>query len=330
MPVWVPGYATAARRSRGQSDVVRVLLKAGANVNETVQRPAGSKTASSRGALPRAGMGALALAIVNCHFQLAAELLDAGADPNAAKPGWTPLHAITWVRTPGTGSNKPAPPGSGRMTSLEIGKKIAEKGANLNARMTQRLNGITRLNTLDATSFPLAARTDDAELMRFLVGLGADPLLADDDNSTPLIVAAGVGTSSPGEDAGTEIEAMEAVKTALELGNDIDALDNNGETATHRAAYKNLPAVVQYLADRGREFKFWNPKKKERLDAARSKFDRAAESTLVADRLQLRLPRSTVMWDPLVALKPGMSPFVEFRLDMRESLQHTLPNAFTD
>ena len=64
------------------------------------------------------------MAVLNCHFQLAADLLDAGADPNAAKPGWTPLHAITWVRKPGTGSNKPAPPGSGRMTSLELVKKL--------------------------------------------------------------------------------------------------------------------------------------------------------------------------------------------------------------
>ena len=38
---------------------------------------------------------------------------------------------------------------------------------------------------------------------------------------------------------------LEAVQVALELGNDINAVDNNGETAMHGAAYKNLPAVVQ-------------------------------------------------------------------------------------
>ena len=246
----------------GQSDVVRVLLKAGAEVNDTIRQPAGTKGPYGRGALPRAGLSALALAVVNCHFQLAAELLDAGADPNAAEPGWTPLHAISWVRKPGSGSNKPAPPGSGRMTSIELVKKLVDKGANLNARMTQRLNGITRLNTIGATPFLLAARTADAELMRVLASLGADPRLPNADNSAPLLVAAGLGTSSPSEDAGTESEAVEAVKTALELGNDIDAVDNNGETAMHGAAYKNLPAVVEYLADRGAKIEVWNNKNK--------------------------------------------------------------------
>ena len=50
--------------------------------------------------------------------------------------------------------------------------------------------------------------------MRLLVALGADPLIPTTENSTPLMVAAGVGTRSPGEDAGTESEALDAVKLA--------------------------------------------------------------------------------------------------------------------
>ena len=52
------------------------------------------------------------------------------------------------------------------------------------------------------------------------------------------MVAAGVGTRSPGEDAGTETEALEAVKLAFELGGDVNAVDNNGDTAMHGAAYQ--------------------------------------------------------------------------------------------
>ena len=37
---------------------------------------------------------------------------------------------------------------------------------------------------------------------------------------------------------------------ALDLGNDINAVDKNGETAMHGAAYKNLPGAVEFLADR--------------------------------------------------------------------------------
>jgi hypothetical protein len=98
--------------------------------------------------------------------------------------------------------------------------------------------------------------------MRALAKLGADPLLPNADESTPLIVAAGLGTRSPGEDAGTESEVLEAVQVSLDLGNDINAVDKNGETAMHGAAYKNLPAVVEFLAAKGAKIEIWNRKNK--------------------------------------------------------------------
>ena len=50
---------------------------------------------------------------------------------------------------------------------------------------------------------------------------------------------------------------------ALDLGADIDAVDNNGETAMHGAAYKNLPAAVQFLAGKGAKIEIWNQKNKQ-------------------------------------------------------------------
>jgi hypothetical protein len=41
------------------------------------------------------------------------------------------------------------------------------------------------------------------------------------------------------------------VKVALELGNDVNAVDKNGETAIHGAAYKQVPSAAQYLLDKG-------------------------------------------------------------------------------
>src|SRR5262249_56517691 len=111
----------------------------------------------------------------------------------------------------------------------------------ITASMPRRINfGLTGLNTMGATPFFLAAKTADAELMRLLAELGADPKIPNADNSTPLMAAAGLGTRSPGEDAGTEPEVIEAMQAALDLGADINAVDNNGETAMHGAAYKNL------------------------------------------------------------------------------------------
>ena len=96
--------------------------------------------------------------------------------------------------------------------------------------------------------------------MRTLAALGADPLLTNDDDSTPLMAAAGLGTRSPGEDAGTEDEVLEAVQAALDLGADINAVDKHGETAMHGAAYKNLPKVVEFLAEKGARIDVWNQK----------------------------------------------------------------------
>jgi ankyrin repeat protein len=250
-------FLFAARE--GRVDAARVLLKAGVDVNDTIQ-----PTRRFGGSKARAGASALILAVENAHFEMGSFLLDNGADPNAIGPGFTALHIITTVRKSGGGDNDPSPDGSGNMTSLQMVKKLVDKGANINARMTRKVNiGLTSLNTQGATPFLMAARTADAELMRYLVKLGADPKIPNADNSNAMIVAAGLGTRSPGEDAGTESEVVEALQTALDLGVDINAVDNNGETAMHGAAYKNLPGAVQFLAEHGAKVEIWNRKNKQ-------------------------------------------------------------------
>ena len=238
----------------GRIDTVRALLKSGADVNETWKAGRGAGVA---------GISAMVLAVANAHYELAGVLLDAGADPNAAAQGWTALHQITWVRKPGKGDNDPAPEGSGNLSSLDLVRKLVAHGANVNARMTKSGNvGRTSLNMVGATPFLMAARTADAPLMRLLTELGADPSLGNADNTTPLLAAAGVGTYSPGEDPGTEPEVLEAVKLALELGGDLNGVDNKGETVIHATAYKQVPSVTQFLIDKGAKIAIWNQKNK--------------------------------------------------------------------
>lgn len=243
----------------GRIDVVRVLLKAGADVNEGMQpRRSGSKA-------PARGTSPLILAVENGHFELAVALLEAGADPNDQRSGFTALHTLTWVRKPNRGDGDdgdPAPMGSGNLTSLQFVEKLVEHGAEVNVRLKRGASGRGILNRAGATPFLLAAVTADVPLMRTLVKLGADPRLPNVEHCTPLLAVAGVGTLAPGEEAGTEPEVLEAVALALELGNDVNAVDDNGETAMHGAAYKSLPKVVQLLADKGARIETWNRKNK--------------------------------------------------------------------
>jgi ankyrin repeat protein len=243
----------------GRTDVVRVLIRAGADVKEAV-RP---KKQPDRG--PEKGVSPLIMAVENGHFELAIELLEAGADPNDQRSGYTPLHTLTWVRKPNSGDDPDgqAPPaGSGKLTSLEFARQLVAHGADVNARLKRGDSGEAKLNRTGATPFLMAADTADAPLMRLLVELGADPSIANADNCTPLLAAAGIGTLFPTEEAGTEEEVLEAVQLAVELGGDVNAVDNNGETAMHGAAYKLVPKVIQWLADHGAREEIWNRKNK--------------------------------------------------------------------
>ena len=245
----------------GKISVVRALLKAGADVNEIVKRPPPRTLPLPGGRAVDPGSSALLVAVWNGHFELAAELLKAGADPNADGPGYTALHALARVRKSGVGDNDPSPEGSGATTSLELVRQFAAHGADLNKAMTRRRNlNNTNFNEVGATPFLLAALTADAPFMKTLAELGADPTLTNRDETTALMAAAGLGTRSPGEDAGTEAEVLEALQAALDLGADINVVSRTGETAMHGAGYKNLPKAVEFLAAHGASISVWNRK----------------------------------------------------------------------
>ena len=114
-------------------------------------------------------------------------------------------------------------------------------------------------------------------MMRALAAAGADLGGTMKDGTTVLMSAIvptrGVGTfragdrreryqgpadvAAKGEGEDEEI-TLRAVAAALDLGADVNAVDNNGETAMHAAAYKNLPKVVKFLAAKGAKIDVWN------------------------------------------------------------------------
>src|SRR5262249_22799047 len=168
---------------------------------------------------------------VNAHYELAAYLLDRGADPNAAKQGWTPLHQL--MRNRGLSAGRlPHPEGSGSLSSLDFAKKLIAKGADVNAKMTQGFkadNERPRFVQIGITPFLLASKSVDHEILRILAASGADPMAKTGSNTTALMLAAGLQIFSIGEDSGTNEDALEAVKVCLELGNDVNGVATDGE-----------------------------------------------------------------------------------------------------
>jgi ankyrin repeat protein len=200
-----------------------------------------------------AGASALQIAIVNAHFELAAELLDRGADPNTSTLGWTPLHQLAWTRRPPIQHGLPPAVQTGRLDSLDLAKKLLEKGANPNARMTREPSDGARniLNRIGSTPFLQAAKLGDVPYMRLLLASGADPSITTEEGATPLMAASGVGIWQVGESAGTNEEAFEAAKICVEAGNDVNAVDANGYTALHGAAHRGANEIVRLLVEKG-------------------------------------------------------------------------------
>ena len=228
----------------GDVESARMLLATGADVNEVL------KTKNDAN-----GMTPLLLASASGHVPLATFLLEHGANPNATDAyGATALH-YTELRglTVLNGvayANYQAYLFRPNMT--ELVRVLLDHGANPNAQLMKAppAGGYGGKSVIGATPFLLAAATGDASIMKQLAAHGANPTLGTAGKLTPLIVAAGVGRGQDFTDEETK-SAFEAVKVAVELGNDVNAAEEGGLTAMHGASLNGANDIVQYLADKG-------------------------------------------------------------------------------
>ena len=212
---------------QGDVDSARILLAAGADVNGTAP-----------------GMSPLLIATTSGHAALSVFLLEKGADPNAQDSiGLTVLyHAAS------------------RRNMQELVKALLPHGVNPNSRLAKNLpnpngQGDYALNMTGATPLLFAASVGNADVVRLLVASGANPLIATEENTTPLMVASGLGDF---QDSAQEEEQeywkrshVETAKLLVELGSDVNAVGERGWTALHGAAYMGLDDVVQLLVDKG-------------------------------------------------------------------------------
>jgi uncharacterized protein len=242
----IPGAKTpllyAARE--GHLDTVALLLSSGAQLEKT----------DADGVTP------LLMAVLNGQLPTARFLIDKGANVNAMDwYGETPLWAAVDIRDldiPGPHQGN----GVDRQAALELARVILAQGANPNARTKEyppQRRWITRLGSLSwvdftgQTPFLRAALAGDVEVMHLLLDNHADPNIATDNGTTPLMAAAGVNwTVAQTYDEGPD-KLLEAVKLAASLGNDVNAVNTMGVTALHGAANRGSNDIIRFLVEKG-------------------------------------------------------------------------------
>ncbi len=241
------------------------------------------------------GASPLALAAHSGQGAFAAWLLDRGADPNATGAGYSALHAAVL---------------RGDRTLVQA---LLAHGADPNLRL--RSGTPVRRASRDwafapalvsATPYWLAAWFHDAAVMRDLAEAGADPRSTTLERwrtvyeraggvgpphlaggFIPPLLAATRGPANRGRFFNTalrnpdddERKVVAAVRTAIELGADVNAADLRGDTAMHAAAQRNFNTVVRLLAEHGADVDAKN-------DAGRTPLDLAEAAEATRARIQ--------------------------------------------
>jgi ankyrin repeat protein len=229
----------------GCADCARELVKGGADIN--LQDPD--------------NITPLLMATLNARFDVAVWLIEAGADVNRWDTwGRAPLYsAIDYNTTPRGG--RPDRPSTDRATALEVAALLLARGANPNMQLKlfppyrslgQDRGGDSML-TVGTTPLIRAAKSGDVPAVKLLLARGALPDLANQLGITPLMAAAGVGSTTIDIRGRFRNEApcIEVSQLLVAAGARVDAQRDNGQTALHGAAQWGWNDYVRFLAKTG-------------------------------------------------------------------------------
>jgi len=194
------------------------------------------------------GVSPLLVAIMNANWDLAKQLIDAGADVNQWDIyGESPLYTAIDLRARiDGGRNSIDAPNT--TTGLAIVKLLLERGANPNMQLTFKpANARGAITTRGATPLIRAAVNADPEVMKLLLEKGADATLSTADRQTPIhAVLAG---------RAPEPQALELIKVLQKAGTDVNVValinhpeETRGGTALHYAVRKRYKDAIKLLA----------------------------------------------------------------------------------
>ena len=227
----------------GDVETARTLVAAGASVLDTAA----------------SGNSALVIAAHSGHTPLGIYLLEQGADPNAADGGYTALHAAVL------------------RGELDLIEALLEHGADPNTRLERGTPGRRfsadygfRHQLVGATAFWLAAQYGDLPILRVLAEHGADARMTPLSGVPTLKAAMGASPKGysenrrnraglpPSDPIDEEQTTLELARTIVEQGVDVNATDENGNTALHDAVRRGFGTVIELLAARGADLDIAN------------------------------------------------------------------------
>lgn len=259
------GFAALHWAARnGDEAMLRLLIAHGADIN----------TVNGDGATP------LMLAIVNDRFDIAALLLDLGADPNAGALYYaTEMRDATtdWRARDGTILRADHP---NTLSALDLTRQLLEAGADPNLPFQGQMHNASMCcdTKANATPFYRAAVAADVEGLQLMLAYGADTewrplqevqasatqaahtvpgktaLMAAVTGGKGVGIAGGPNDLRQGPPAFREAanrEPLAAVEVLLQAGADLSARDPDQNTALHLAAKALHPGIVRALVKQG-------------------------------------------------------------------------------
>jgi ankyrin repeat protein len=176
------------------------------------------------------------------------------------------------MHTLGPMLSRPGPKIVDKLDAVELVKVLMKHGANADVRLKRPILG-RHHDSGDAqmgegtTPLVRAFKNFDLPVIRALIEGGADATLTQRDYSTTVMTALS-GGGARGAAPPSEATVLDLVTLFLDHGVDVDAFNQEGQTALHLAAGRGFNRVVQLLADRGATLDLKNRQGRTPLDIA--------------------------------------------------------------